>query len=783
MLFEISAETRGGLRVIPTIPNISRCWLEGRNGIGKTVAVRLLELMAGKQPFSGDPDGWTALRENLGPTTITISEFPKTASIQSIQVSLTPQEWPDHPALLTTELGAIVIDGELRDHTALRELVDVIRIGGDETVISQLRTLVGTDHALAVRCRAWLEDIAQDVGDILTPLIIDVDKLSESEFISARHAVQEARQQVAVSETKMMAISQRQRDLQDLIELSELREQQRLLGPRVQVELAESIARVRELTTLKDDLTHQLRALVPKRAVSQQLQSELEELQGLRDGRIARAARTGTTARQALKEVELDEDTIGLALEDALERRDRLRKERSTLDTLPALLDTIDAIRIPLAEIEASSLDAEIVAVLEGSQRISASGLRLGLDSRTDELKLDVAYNTLAELDHEIQDGNDHIKRLYAAEAQVRDAARKAALLLDVESRIQQISQQLRDSTGDEYSRISDELRAIEYELTEAIKQEVELKVHLDLLNRSGGTEVLDNKIRDLRRKLDVSIDEVHSELDDAIDLQHNLSAAHQQHRLELGGYERELNALEEQLVRAVQLVTRGRDYQWLRERIAADNLPTARSDRNAALRQLSYLAQAARDVQSRVETSLNEIATVQGALDSVRQSIAMHRDPSRNRFVNNLISRYEQQMAEYLSNEDIREGIFGGGDFQRFDLMNGFVVWRTAAGEVRRRPIEAFSSGERAFAYMLAAILSHRQSSAQFRVFILDEFGAFVEHSRRSRLWHFLDERLLKTGVAAQVVVILPSQSSSPTDAQTAQFIADEYFAEEARL
>ena len=77
MLFSIDAETRGGLRVIPTIPNIERCWLEGRNGIGKTVAVRLLELVAGKQPFRSDGDAWAALKENLGPTTVVISEFPR----------------------------------------------------------------------------------------------------------------------------------------------------------------------------------------------------------------------------------------------------------------------------------------------------------------------------------------------------------------------------------------------------------------------------------------------------------------------------------------------------------------------------------------------------------------------------------------------------------------------------------------------------------------------------------------------------------------------------------
>ena len=783
MLFRISAETRGGLRVIPTIPDISRCWLEGRNGIGKTVAVRLLELMAGKQPFGSDADGWTALKENLGPTTITITEFPETASVQSIRVELTPEQWPDQPAPLDSELGSVFIDEVPSDYQALRNYVDVVRIAGDETVVSQLRALVRADHALAVRCREWLDRFAKDTERILTPLIIDLERLSESEFASAEEAVRLGRERLDASESQLETISQRHQDLQELIELSELQQEQAALGPSVQASLEEGTSRVGELTAQKEKLTDQLRSLVPEHDASQQVQQELEYLQRLRDGRRGRAALTYSTAQQALQTAELEASTLASALRGAIEDRSALREQRSALTSLPDILDLIEATRAPLAGVEGSSLDAEVVAVFEDTRRVTASALRSGLDTRTEELKRDAAYDVLAEVDGRIRDSDTHIRELRVTTSLVRDADRKAALLAEVEERIEEKTQQLRASTGDEYSTVSERLRDVESELTEAIRHEAELRVHLDLLNRSGGAEELGSKILELERRLGVSPDQASDALRDTVNLRQKLIAEHQQHRFECAESERVHQALEEQLVRALQLVARGTDYQWLRSSVPDNRLPAVTTDRRDAMRGLARLAEAARSVQLEVDASLNQVAIVQAALDEITRSIATHREPSRNRYGENLTKWYENQMEGFLSNRDIREAIFDGGEFQHFDLVNGFVSWRTGTGEQRRRPIEAFSSGERAFAYMLAAILGHGRSAAQYRVFVLDEFGAFVEQSRRSRLWHFLDERLLKAGIATQVIVILPSQSSSPTDQEAERFEAEGYFAVEAPL
>ena len=194
---------------------------------------------------------------------------------------------------------------------------------------SSLRSVLSLElnHTLATRCRDWLEGAARDAESVLTPLIIDLDRLSESEFESASEEVRIAREYLNASDSQLQVMSERHQDLEELIQLSDLQNEQEVLGPGVRAALEESTSRVKELTTAKDELTDELRALVPEHAASQQLQRELEKLQGLRDGRRARAAHTHSTAQQAVQALGLEVGTIASALRRAYDERSALYRE------------------------------------------------------------------------------------------------------------------------------------------------------------------------------------------------------------------------------------------------------------------------------------------------------------------------------------------------------------------------------------------------------------------------------------------------------------------------
>ena len=782
MNFAIEAKSTGGLRVIPEIPNIARCWLEGRNGIGKTVAVRLLELVSGRQPFAARREEWTALRENVGPTVILITEFPSHTGIRSIRVELTPEEWPTEPVPLGPELGSVIIDGKLSDSQSLRSYIDVIRIGGDESVVSQIRNRVRSDEAVVDRCAMAFESIAEESQTSLRPLIDELDALSDMSFHDADAAVTIARDSLAKCEAKFSKASQRKRDIEALIRLTELRKEQSRIGPEVKALHDAAKAKVDSLTSERTETAEELRKLVPQTAALARLQEQLDQLERLHRGRRERAARTTARAQRAAHTAGVTIDNAQSLLRRVSRERLSLRRDRAALASLPELLELAEDLRSPLADVENSNLDAEVVAVVANDTRLTAAALRHGIDKRSDELRENMAYAQLTKIDDHIRELDSRIFELRSVVSKARDAQRKAYLLSRVEGDIDEVARKLRQSTNNSYTSLSTRLERLDRDLADAIRQQAELRIHLDQLGAGAGSNSLVQTIEKLETRLLIASEDAPSIHCDVARYINQLAEDVLRHRSALKETEDRRRALNAVFGRVMQLITRSADLEWLRRALPSPYTLRTGLDRRTAYARLIQIGKAVQSVQSKIDRTLAQIATVQGSLRSIQESIATHRRPPANPLNRAFINRYEGQMTQYLSNPTISASIFEGGVFERFYLIDGFVAWRTREGSLRRRPIEAFSSGERAFAYMLAAILSHEaDSDSECRVFVLDEFGAFVEEDRRSRLWHFLDERLLKAGLAEQVIVILPSRAQSAIDQSPGLFEENGYFAIEA--
>src|SRR5690348_11690361 len=95
MHFSITASSKGGLKVIPEIDDFRLSWIEGRNGIGKTIAVRLLELATGSQPYESNPAAWESLKRNLEAVEIRVAGLRDGGYIE---ITLEPSIWPDKPS-------------------------------------------------------------------------------------------------------------------------------------------------------------------------------------------------------------------------------------------------------------------------------------------------------------------------------------------------------------------------------------------------------------------------------------------------------------------------------------------------------------------------------------------------------------------------------------------------------------------------------------------------------------------------------------------------------------
>jgi len=116
----------------------------------------------------------------------------------------------------------------------------------------------------------------------------------------------------------------------------------------------------------------------------------------------------------------------------------------------------------------------------------------------------------------------------------------------------------------------------------------------------------------------------------------------------------------------------------------------------------------------------------------------------------------YQDRMRDRLSEPGLLKALFDDGELTRVDLAAREVRWRTAAGKPRVRPFEAFSSGERAFAYVQARLAGVGELTARNRVVAVDEFGAFLSRDRLIRLQEVI-QRQLDENLVHQAIVVLP--------------------------
>jgi hypothetical protein len=117
----------------------------------------------------------------------------------------------------------------------------------------------------------------------------------------------------------------------------------------------------------------------------------------------------------------------------------------------------------------------------------------------------------------------------------------------------------------------------------------------------------------------------------------------------------------------------------------------------------------------------------------------------------------YEGVVTTLFKEPDLHALVFGGVQGLRVDLLTREVKWQGADG-VEARPLSAFSSGERSFAYTRARLASIDRETprAANRLIALDEYGAFISWNGLERLGRYLTTREGDHG-SDQILVILP--------------------------
>jgi peptidoglycan hydrolase CwlO-like protein len=754
---------KGGLKVIEEIEDYPICWLEGRNGAGKTLAFRLLEIATGGQPYASDTAAWKSLRKNLGPVEIKIDQLP---GGERIELALTPDTWPDEPLLDVADhaaLGTARLNDEDIHIRDVRKVVHVSRISGEETLTTSLRTIIARDRAIAIRQNAHLSATLNDLtmldSDLFRPfasLSQDTMATLEKSITRTTAEVEEARRDLERSQR----IVERLRTFERLTKaLAALHAE----GPALDKDLIQVEDDLTRLEHNRIDLADREKHLAPTAEQAGKWPNELQRLYRLyekQDREWRTASMVANTILTPLG-LPLETERVHKVEQEERVRRNTLKIKRNNLSYPSGLRQLIDQVRTSVATPPAQDLDTAVIAILN-EIHVTSETLQDGLNLREEELR---------QYDPQVRDIDAQLEDLDARLVAIGEALVALKEMDSATQRRQTTEQRIKDTLSkidakDDYRRIVQDLNALDAKKYGLLELKVELSYKRAQLESEGAEKDLVAQTAKLRDELQLSapIEEAINDADRETTRHHERLVTAQAEADHLRTSRKDAY---KRLSKFAVLLHSDARYEWLRREVAA-LLPPPPISPDEALPQIERLLEAIEQFRADAQTIVVAGNIVQDALSYLVSSF--DNAPSdapideTNRFLPPLTAHYQTQFGKFLAAKDIEKALFEEGTFKSLDLLRREVIWQVPTGETRRRPIEAFSSGERAFTYILATVLRLQQEaqSTRYRLLVLDEFGAFIEADRLDRLLHFLEQQVLGAKYANQVVIVLPLRTRS---------------------
>jgi exonuclease VII small subunit len=410
MRFTFHAPYARGIRLIEEIPDVSFCHLEGRNGIGKTLSIRLLELACGRQPYSGAPHAWETLRDQLGETEIGVHGMPE----GDVKILLQPANWPPQPLEgLADELGTVSLGGRPATWADLRRLLAVVRIAGDETLTE---TLARELQQRAVEARQLAKDVRPHVAEwdeVLSRLADLTSRLEPDQLDAMATEAQTARVQADQATERVHAAAAALNQSLRLRAALEGAIRRRDALPDCLSDLEAAAAALDQSGERLDNLNKELQKLTREVGRSQQVRRELakwERLRSLRDRALSRAI---IAEREALRRLNLEDrprpSELRVLMTEAKQMTNDARAKLRDIDVTGNLQQLTNDLERSLNS-AAPAIDDHVVA--NTVPPITTARLRVGVRGRRTELEGIPRPGEVEELERQADAGVRRLARL-----------------------------------------------------------------------------------------------------------------------------------------------------------------------------------------------------------------------------------------------------------------------------------------------------------------------------------------------------------------------------------
>lgn len=761
MLFEIDANCKRGLRIIKELPDYEISRIEGYNGIGKSSALRLLELCTGSQPYHGQDRLWASFREQLVHATVRVTGLQGEAD--EIVWDVDPSAWPDSPEPLGDRLGRVQIDGRLARCGDVAPLLSVHTVLANETFTD---TLAGQLEAAARRLNVWTEygsGIVWERMEALESLLGESKKAIEAPGVGELRALRlEVENAEAQSQQAGLDLERARTRVEQLTEAKELAEQLddiRGRRPELSAQLTEIRRQQEELNRERSALEAQIaetgRREHKDAAARKEFELARENLER-RDSELRNARRRLADAAAAADSdpvpdrIEAEEQALSSRLGD-------LTAQLPRISASPFMARVLAEIADRLRQVEESGLGGEVlipgtpatqgwtvIAWREACEREAASRAAEGSTETAQAVETEIA----------------HIRKRLQMLAGVREehdrAERAAELRKRATVRLERAIEKLPSEEATTLDQLVSAREQADALLAGLAERHAAVQHALSLVGGGADEGTLRERLAQICDEAGVPESRVRGQLAAG---QERLAAAQEAFDASRLNEDRARRKMEEATgaVGAALSALRQRPGLSFARRAAGDLIPgdgeTVQAAELSALG--SAMERAARDARGAVD----RVQGIAAALTTAARLIQGTGGPSKGaRWIKPVQEWLSGQVTEWFNQADVREALFRHGHDITVNVGDMSVSWTAADGEGQTRPLKAFSSGQQALAYTRSgmAALDAAAAGTANRLIALDEFGAFIDAEAMERLSGYLLDRH-EAFPRDQVVVVLP--------------------------
>ena len=774
MLIRIRTDPSGPLRVIGELPDAKLTMLEGLNGIGKTLAVRILEVCTGTLPYDPQSTAWASLREGIGKIEVEVTGLHGADRIEWVADS-TKWEPTEEAAPTTDWFESIAIDGRRATIEAVKQLLTVHRLAGDEGITETFASLADT-HATTVR-RWRLRHAGPDQGALarlegsVEIALAMLTEWSAAELHRLNAEEEAAAKVLTTAKDAALHAESRRHQIEEALDLRRRLSELRLRAPALRRELEAIDAAIESARDAREAAQREIEELAARVARAAPLEKDLQNARrtlGRNRDRLSDAL-SRAAAQAADLDVDPDADAASARISEIGRQIDELRGEQELLDAAPAMKALLTALATRLAAAAERGLGDQIAVDHPDGDQLSVAQTRAGMLARQAYLERQPPPPQAAEVSERLARAVADLQRAHSLSDTLQDVARYRRLVNTNEDRV---SDALRAGAGGEAAERLESAgrrrRESDQELLELAARRAAVAQRLGLSGSRTSEEAAALRLDALIEQLGVRADRLEDELESAREA--NLLA-----QVEFVGAQERDNELRRRLTRAradirqaAELLSTAEGLAWVRATLADSRfLPT--DDISVVLPTLETAYATVVNVRDRFGNHRIQLLAVERALQEVARQLRGQRVEAVE-YVEQIQDWLAARFSSWFNNPIIRSKLLPGSTGGiHVDIGNRRVAWREEQRE-RSRPFEAFSSGEQAFAYTQArlALLDDDASAAKNRLLVLDEFGAFIAHDRLQVLLTYLRERATERE-SDQLLVILPLSSDYALTAESA--------------